>query len=205
MNSQRIAIFFAEQERSSPVTQAYEGLCRSLKFATPVKGSIFDGHVVKNISLRVGMHEVSCRDQCVMEGTCVSFNIGPPTNDTVICQLSDSDHTLHPSDLKLQAGFTYRGTEVKTYRQGKNSYIIYIAIYNIQPSFITYENPHQHHTHFNHHLLLTTIATVIITASKATIYLLRPPLTLRIRIRYFQKQCDKQENAIDLPSKGYRV
>lgn len=135
----------------------------------------------------------------------MSFNIGPPTNDTVICQLSDSDHTLHPSDLKLQAGFTYRGTKVKTYRQGKNSNIIYIAIYNIQPSFIIYENPHQHHTHFNHHLLLTTIATVIITASKATIYLLRPPLTPRIRNRYFQKQCDKQENAIDLPSNGYRV
>lgn len=75
-----------------------------------------------------------------MEGTCVSFNIGLPTSDTVICQLSDSDHTLHPSDLKLQAGFTYRGAEVKTYQHGKNSYT-YIAIYNIQPSFITYENP----------------------------------------------------------------
>lgn len=196
MNSQRIAICFAEQESSSPVTQAYDGLCRSLKFATPVKGSIFDGHVIKNISLRVGLHEVTCRDRCVMEGTCVSFNIGQPTNDTVICQLSDSDHTLHPRDLKLQAGFTYRGAEVKTYRHGKNPYI-YIAIYNIQPSFITYKNPHHHHTHFNHHLPLTTIATVIITATKATIYLLKPPLTLRNR--YFKKQCDKQENAIDLP------
>lgn len=144
------------------------------------------------------MHEVTCRDRCVMEGTCVSFNIGPPTNDTVICQLSDSDHTLHPSDLKLQAGFTYRGAEVKTYQHGKNSYT-YIAIYNIQASFITYENPHHHHTHFNHHLLLTRIATVIITATKATIYLLKPPLTLTNR--YFKKQCEKHENAIDLPGK----
>ena len=77
-----------------------------------------------------------------MEGTCVSFNIGLPTmaNDTVICQLSDSDHTLHPSDLKLQAGFTYRGAEVKTYQHGKNSYT-YIAIYNIQPSFINLWKP----------------------------------------------------------------
>lgn len=144
------------------------------------------------------MHEVTCRDRCVMEGTCVSFNIGPPTNDRVICQLSDSDHTLHPSDLKLQAGFAYKGAEVKTYRHDKNSYI-YIAIYNIQPSFITYENPHQHHTHFNHHLLLTTIATVFRTATKAAIYLLKPPLTLRNR--YFKNQCDRQENAIDLPGK----
>lgn len=134
-----------------------------------------------------------------MEGTCVSFNIGPPTNDTVICQLSDSEHTLHPSDLKLQAGFTYRGAEVKTYQHGKNSF----AIYNIQPSFITYENPHQYHTLFNHHLLLTTMATVIITANKATIYVLKPPLTLRNR--YFKKQCDKQENVISVPGKGYRV
>lgn len=144
MNSQGIVICFAEQESSSPVTQAYDGLCRSLKFTTPVKGSIFDGHVIKNISLSGGMHEVTCRDRCIMEGTCVSFNIGLPTNDTVICQLSDSDHTLHPSDLKLQAGFTYRGAEVKTYQHGKNSYT-YIAIYSHHSSLMK--------THFNHHRL----------------------------------------------------
>ena len=66
--------------------------------------------MVKNISLSVEVHADTCRDQCAMEGTCASFNIGPPLNDTVLCQLSDSDHTLHPDDLKLKEGFTYRGT-----------------------------------------------------------------------------------------------
>ena len=157
MNSQGIVICFAEQESSSPVTQAYDGLCRSLKSTTPVKGSIFDGHVIKNISLSGGMHEVTCRDRCIMEGTCVSFNIGLPTNDTVICQLSDSDHTLHPSDLKLQAGFTYRGAEVKTYQHAWQKFI-YIHC-NLQHSAIIHKLMK---THFNHHFLPTRIATVII-------------------------------------------
>ncbi|XP_078352336.1 putative skeletal organic matrix protein 5 [Oculina patagonica] len=46
-----------------------------------------------------------------MESRCVSINIGPPINDRVVCELSDSDHSLHPEDLKPRAGFTYTGTE----------------------------------------------------------------------------------------------
>ena len=65
----------------------------------------------KNISLSVGMHE-TCNERCAMEDTCVSINIGPPINDKVLCQLSDSDHMRHPGDLKPKEGFTYKGTEV---------------------------------------------------------------------------------------------
>ncbi|XP_078351789.1 putative skeletal organic matrix protein 5 [Oculina patagonica] len=46
-----------------------------------------------------------------MESRCQSINIGPPINDKVVCELSDSDHSLHPEDLKPRAGFTYTGTE----------------------------------------------------------------------------------------------
>ena len=49
-----------------------------------------------------------------MESRCVSINIGPPTNDSIVCELSDSDHTLHAEDLKPLAGFTFTATEVKT-------------------------------------------------------------------------------------------
>ena len=48
-----------------------------------------------------------------MQSRCVSYNIGPPINDKVICELSDSDHYLHPDDLKPRPGFTYTGTEVR--------------------------------------------------------------------------------------------
>ncbi|XP_078351746.1 lactadherin-like isoform X1 [Oculina patagonica] len=84
--------------------------CRSLNFHSQVDGHALQGHVIKNISLSVGMRS-SCRGRCTMESNCVSFNIGPPINDQVMCQLSDSDHTRHPEDLKPREGFTYRGTE----------------------------------------------------------------------------------------------
>jgi len=85
-------------------------LCRRLKFVAPVDGFVLEGHVIKNVSLSVGMRE-TCKERCVMEHTCMSINIGPPINDKVLCQLSDSDHMGHPGDLKPKDGFTYRGTE----------------------------------------------------------------------------------------------
>ncbi|PFX13967.1 Protein HEG-like 1 [Stylophora pistillata] len=43
-----------------------------------------------------------------MENACVSVNIGPPDkNGLRVCQLSDSDHTQHPSDLKPHEGYLY--------------------------------------------------------------------------------------------------
>lgn len=48
-----------------------------------------------------------------MENTCVSINVGPPISDKVLCQLSNSDSTQHPDDLKPVDGFMYRGSEVK--------------------------------------------------------------------------------------------
>ncbi len=86
--------------------------CRSLNFNSPVQGHALEGHVIKNISLSVGMRS-SCRGRCTLESNCVSFNIGSPINDQVMCQLSDSDHTRHPEDLKPRVGITYRGTEVR--------------------------------------------------------------------------------------------
>ena len=48
-----------------------------------------------------------------MENHCVSFNLGPPINDRMVCELSDSDNKQQPEDLKPRAGFAYRGTEVR--------------------------------------------------------------------------------------------
>ncbi len=86
-------------------------LCRHLKFSTPIEGYALHDHVIKNISLSLGM-QASCRGRCTIESKCVSINIGPPINDMVLCQLSDSDHIRHPEDLKPLEGFKYRGTEV---------------------------------------------------------------------------------------------
>ena len=48
-----------------------------------------------------------------MDDNCVSYNIGPPIKDQVLCQLSDSDHIQHPKDLVTQEGFVYRNSEVR--------------------------------------------------------------------------------------------
>lgn len=86
-------------------------LCRHLKFSTAVDGYALHGHVIKNISLSLGMR-ASCRGRCTIESECVSINIGPAIKNRVLCQLSDSDHIRHPGDLKPLEGFMYRGTEV---------------------------------------------------------------------------------------------
>ncbi len=92
-------------------------LCRHLKFTTPIEGYALYDHVIKNISFSLGMR-ASCRGRCTIESNCVSINIGPPINDKVLCQLSDSDHIRHPEDLKPLDGFMYRGTEVKKSKSG---------------------------------------------------------------------------------------
>ncbi|XP_078382803.1 uncharacterized protein LOC144665417 [Oculina patagonica] len=82
---------------------ANQGLCRRLKFSTPFDGYVLMGHVIKNISLniyRVENIQSRCKDRCTMEDNCVSFNIGPPVENTVLCQLSDRDHIQHPEDFQ---------------------------------------------------------------------------------------------------------
>ena len=50
-----------------------------------------------------------------MDPVCISVNIGPPTDEKFICELSDSDHMKHPADLKMREGFLYIGTEVNNF------------------------------------------------------------------------------------------
>ena len=69
-------------------------------------------HILKNISLPVGVHTYSnCKNRCIMEDRCKSINMGPEDKDKVLCQISDSDHVQHPNDLKPTEGFTYGGME----------------------------------------------------------------------------------------------
>ena len=74
-------------------------------------GYLLQGHVIKNLTLTLDVRN-PCRRQCVTDSRCVSINIGVPINGKVICELSDSDHSLHPEDLKPRAGFSFISTEV---------------------------------------------------------------------------------------------
>ena len=93
----------------------FAGLCRRLKFSTKIDGYALQFHVIKtfDLSIYVGPSVRSaCTHRCIMDPVCVSVNIGPPTNEKFICELSNSDHTKHPEDLKKREGFLYIGTEV---------------------------------------------------------------------------------------------
>ena len=81
--------------------------CRRLKFLRPDDGHYLAYHVFLNLS--IGIY-TSCHHRCVMESRCVSVNIGPPVNDKVVCELSDSDHIQSPQHLKARRGWSYRGT-----------------------------------------------------------------------------------------------
>ena len=88
------------------------GTCgRHVRFTTEKDGLALQGHVIKNLTLDLGTPD-PCRGQCIMESHCLSINVGQPINDRIVCELSDSDDTLHPEDLKPRATFTYTGTEV---------------------------------------------------------------------------------------------
>ena len=43
-----------------------------------------------------------CELQCYLEDDCMSINIGIMGDETYYCELSDSDHVVHPRDLENQ-------------------------------------------------------------------------------------------------------
>ena len=101
-----------------------EGDCgeiRRIKFYPPDNGRYLDGHVFLNLS--IGIHR-QCEEKCLLESECVSVNIGPPSNDKFVCELSNSDHVQHRQDLKLRRDWIYRGIEVGT----TNTFVIVMLV-----------------------------------------------------------------------------
>ena len=49
-----------------------------------------------------------CEVNCFINDDCVSVNIGPLEDGKHVCELSSSDHNIHPEDLKDQIYFIYR-------------------------------------------------------------------------------------------------
>ena len=89
-------------------------------------GHALQRHVFKEIYLTMGIEPYSdCKNRCLMENSCVSVNIGPPDkNGLRVCQLSDSDHTQRPDDLKPQEGYLYWASKVR-----KNGFYPMMFIY----------------------------------------------------------------------------
>ena len=101
------------------ITLLFAGLCpRRLKFSTRIDEYRLQFHVINTLTLSVDVRPSisrACTRRCIMDPVCVSVNIGPPTDEKFICELSDSDHINHPEDLKKREGFLYIGTEVNNF------------------------------------------------------------------------------------------
>ena len=102
------------------------GNCRTLKFGSALRDKALGGHLVKS-------YEVNSRDdcefQCYMESECMSINFGLGANGKYLCELSSSDHELHPQDLKHRSGFIYGSTLVRyNYLYINRSEMIFLCV-----------------------------------------------------------------------------
>lgn len=90
--------------------------CRVLQFEPPTPERSLAGHVIKSLWVKSGE---SCEANCFEEDDCMSINFGPKTQGKHLCELSSSDHNLHPEDLKERPKFIYKSVLVS-----ENIYIL---------------------------------------------------------------------------------
>ena len=86
-------------------------VCRVLEFKSAMKGYNLQGHIFKSVEVQ---NETDCDVKCYLESDCISFNVvTSPTDGTITCELSNSDHETHPEDLRRQFGAVYQPIKVK--------------------------------------------------------------------------------------------
>ena len=86
-------------------------VCRILEFKSAMKGYNLQGHIFKSVEVQ---NETDCDVKCYLESDCISFNVvTSPTDGTITCELSNSDHETHPEDLRRQFGAVYQPIKVK--------------------------------------------------------------------------------------------
>ena len=84
--------------------------CRTLEFKPSIVGHSLFYHVIET---RLAVSQDNCELKCYMEDECISINFGPGDGGAYLCELSDSDHNVHPQDLQQRDGFIYRPTRVR--------------------------------------------------------------------------------------------
>lgn len=88
----------------------YTHCLRTLKLKPSQEGKALQGHVIANLTVKRGSSYLA---HCYVEENCMSYNIGPKlVDDTRKCELSNTDHVLHPEDLVDSAGYVNQPLEV---------------------------------------------------------------------------------------------
>ena len=86
--------------------------CRNVEMMPPISHSALVAHVINETEVgSLGTCRVMCyRD---IEADCVSINVVPLQHaESLLCELSDSDHIQHPEDLFYRPGSTYISIKV---------------------------------------------------------------------------------------------
>ena len=73
-------------------------------------GRTLVGHVFKKIEVP---SSYVCEVNCFVEADCVSFNVATLAEGKHRCELSNSDHRVHPKDLVFGVGVIYTPVTVK--------------------------------------------------------------------------------------------
>jgi len=84
--------------------------CRIVELNVSIASYTLLGHVFKRIE--VTSPDV-CEVNCFIEADCVSLNVGPLKDGKHWCELSDSDHIIHPENLVYGNGMTYVSFKVR--------------------------------------------------------------------------------------------
>ncbi|XP_044163704.1 uncharacterized protein LOC122948034 [Acropora millepora] len=82
--------------------------CRTLIFHPPMNDRYLYGHVYRSYVIE---SKADCEHKCYLDADCMSTNTKILHTGKFLCELSDSDHKLHPEDLKFGQNFTYTATE----------------------------------------------------------------------------------------------
>ncbi|XP_015775932.1 PREDICTED: uncharacterized protein LOC107354048 isoform X1 [Acropora digitifera] len=82
--------------------------CRTLIFHPPMNDRYLYGHVNKSYVIE---SKADCEHKCYLDADCMSTNTKILHTGKFLCELSDSDHKLHPEDLTFGQNFTYTATE----------------------------------------------------------------------------------------------
>ena len=68
-----------------------------MHFKLPVPNRILVNHVIQSAQVK---SEIECETNCFAHDDCMSVNLAPLQDGNYLCELSNSDHDIHPEDFK---------------------------------------------------------------------------------------------------------
>ncbi|XP_031559900.1 neurogenic locus notch homolog protein 2-like [Actinia tenebrosa] len=82
---------------------------KDMVFKETLEGKTLANHVFKTVRATNDAH---CESQCFLDDRCISYSFGTSASgEKHMCELSDSDHFMHPEDLVHRPGVIYRSAQ----------------------------------------------------------------------------------------------